>query len=107
MVEELTSSRKTRFFYYAILVAVLAVIVGLPTVFAGQSFGTNLGEFNGVASFSNGSSTFYSGSSNYVGGIYTGIRWQCVEYVRRFYVSVYGVDLGSKYRGNANTWYEN
>src|SRR5437667_583202 len=84
----------------------LIALALMPISFAAQSFGTNLGEFNGVSSFSNGSSGYYSGSSNFVSGIYTGIKWQCVEYVRRFYLTVYGVDLGSKYRGNADTWYD-
>jgi hypothetical protein len=71
------------------------------------SFGTNLGSFNGVTAFSNGSAGHYSGVSNTVNGIYTGIKWQCVEYVRRYYLIVFGMDLGSLYRGNANTWYDN
>ncbi|MBU0975990.1 CHAP domain-containing protein [Patescibacteria group bacterium] len=74
---------------------------------AGELFGSYLGEFNGVAVYSNGYAEYYSGQANYVNGIYTGIKWQCVEYVRRYYLLVYGLDLASKYLGDANTWYNN
>jgi|ERR1044071_1447028 surface antigen len=86
--------------------AILLAVLGIQRTLA-ASFGTNLGSFNGVTVFSNGSSTFYSGLSNTVNGIYTGIKWQCVEYVRRYYLVVYGANLGALYRGNANTWYDN
>ncbi len=58
---------------------------------AALPFGTSLGSFNGVVAYSNGSSTYVSPTSNYVGGKYTGIQWQCVEYVRRYYLAVYGL----------------
>ena len=45
-------------------------------------------------------------SFNYVNGIYVGIKWQCVEYIRRYYLSIYGLDLASMHRGDANTWYD-
>src|SRR5947207_3415286 len=63
-------------------VILATVIIFLPTVLAAP-FGTDLGSFNGVTVFSNGSSGYYSGLSNTLNGIYTGIKWQCVEYVRR------------------------
>jgi surface antigen len=89
------------------LCAIIGIIVFfLPSALA-ASFGTDLGSFNGVTAYSNGSSGYYSGLSNTVNGIYTGIKWQCVEYVRRYYLIVYGSNLGSLYRGNANTWYDN
>lgn len=58
-------------------------------------FGTDLGSFDGVIVKSNGTSGYYSGINHYEGGIYTGVEWQCVEYVRRFYLKKYGIDLGS------------
>src|SRR5207302_1474114 len=58
-----------------------------------QSWGTALGSFNGVTSYSNGSPGYVSNIYNYINGDYIGMEWQCVEYVRRYYYSVYGVDL--------------
>ncbi len=74
---------------------------------AAEPFGTYLGEFSGVAAYSNGNTSYYSDVSNYVNGTYTGIQWQCVEYVRRYYLLVYGIDLASMHLGDANTWYDN
>ena len=48
-----------------------------------------------------------SPSNNYLpNGLYTGMKWQCVEYVRRFYDLTYGIDL-SIFRGDAKLWYDN
>ncbi|CAF4096440.1 unnamed protein product [Rotaria sordida] len=37
-----------------------------------------------VSAYSNGNDTIISNESNYLYGIYTGMRWQCVEYARRW-----------------------
>lgn len=82
----------------------------IEDTYAAEPFGTYLGEFNDVWVFSNGSDNYYSGEPNDIDGTYTGIKWQCVEYVRRYYLLKFGVDLASKYSGehaNANTWYDN
>ena len=39
---------------------------------------------NNVIAYSNGNDSFYSGESNYFNGIYMGLKWQCVEYARRW-----------------------
>ncbi|MBP8966207.1 MAG: CHAP domain-containing protein, partial [Paludibacteraceae bacterium] len=71
-------------------------------------FGTLLGSFNGVDAYSNCNTNYYSEIHNYWGGTYTGIKWQCVEYVNRYYKIVYGLDLfGTKCFGNANSYYSN
>ncbi len=72
------------------------------------SFGTKLGTFNGVDAYSNCDADYYSGIYNYEGGTYTGIKWQCVEYVNRYYKIVYGLDLyGKGVFGHANSYYSN
>ncbi|MEA1876775.1 MAG: LpqB family beta-propeller domain-containing protein, partial [Bacteroidota bacterium] len=75
-------------------------------------FGTDLGAFNGVSAYSNCDHSCVECNNfcerrNYINDVYVGIKWQCVEYVRRYYLSVYGLDLASRHRGNANTWYAN
>ena len=47
-------------------------------------FGSLLGSYQGVNSFSNGHDHFYSRQQNYYNGLYTGIKYQCVEYARRW-----------------------
>ncbi|CAF3338162.1 unnamed protein product [Rotaria socialis] len=47
------------------------------------------GAMSGIASinvpaYSNGNDTYISNQSNYFYGVYTGMKWQCVEYARRW-----------------------
>jgi len=55
---------------------------------APQGFGLILGVNAGVTSYSNGSSLFVGGQEEQTP---TGIRWQCVEYARRWWQSQLGV----------------
>src|SRR5260370_33347898 len=77
-----------------LLVSCTAVLLAfLPVVLAQkQTWGTPLGEtFNGVQVYSNGAAAYYRCTShskdckNYVRGTYTGVKWQCVEFIRRYY----------------------
>jgi surface antigen len=86
---------------------VLASLVVLPAVLAAQPFGAYLGQFHRVAAYSNGAAIYNSNTNNFVNGIKTGLKWQCVEYVRRYFLTVFNTDLASRYTGNANTWYSN
>ena len=67
-----------------------------------SSFGTKVGSYNGVNAYSNGSVGYYSNVSNYYNGYRTGIEWQCVEYVDRYYKTIYNKNITG---GNANTYY--
>jgi surface antigen len=69
-------------------------------------FGAYLGAFNNVLVFSNGHSDYVSMKDNLVGTVNLGTKWQCVEYVRRFYLGSFGVDLSQFHRGDANTWFD-
>ncbi|HKQ58030.1 MAG TPA: CHAP domain-containing protein, partial [Candidatus Eisenbacteria bacterium] len=71
------------------LIVVLAPSVG----FASEPYGTLLGSNNGVDGFSNGSTSYISGEYNNVCGV-NGIKWQCVEYVRRWWDSELGACMG-------------
>jgi outer membrane protein assembly factor BamB len=91
-----------------IFISLSIIIIFIPfKTHAGEPFGTYLGEFNGVAVYSNNIDSYYSGAPHYVNGTYTVIEWQCVEYVRRYYFLVFGIDLSSLYTGDAQTWYDN
>jgi len=54
-------------------------------------FGKPLYSFNNVYAYSNKSSDFISDELNYYNGHFTGIKWQCVEYARRYFQSVFNV----------------
>ncbi len=54
------------------------------------SFGTQVGEYNGVIGYSNYDDDYASGEYNYTDGYNTGMKWQCVECVNRYYYVSYG-----------------
>lgn len=73
-----------------------------------EAFGTVLGNFNGAVVYSNGSTGYNSGVYNFETGINTGLKFQCVEYVNRYFKIVYALDLKSTgIYGNANSYYSN
>jgi hypothetical protein len=56
---------------------------------------TSLGGVNGTV---NNVTVYYNGGAvtelyNIVGGVNTGMKWQCVEYVNRYYLQVYGMNI--------------
>jgi len=54
-------------------------------------FDTPLYSFNNVYAYSNKSSDYNQNESNYYNGHFTGIKWQCVEYARRYLQTVFNV----------------
>jgi len=91
-----------------LFVSVLFFISLGTRIFAATSFGTYLGQFNTVAAFSNGSASYYSSISNFMAdGFYTGVKWQCVEFVRRYYYTIFNTRLSNSAAGDAGTWYPN
>jgi hypothetical protein len=90
----------------------------------GYAFGSTLGAFDGVAAFSNCTSGTISNQFNCEASpasgaaqpscsassaTYIGEMWQCVEFVRRYYLAIYGLNLAAfrQYASDANTWYAN
>lgn len=58
-------------------------------------YGTELGmAANGVKAFSNCSAKCVIFDPNKMDGVYTGIKWQCVEYARRWLLKEYGKVYG-------------
>ncbi|OMJ69881.1 hypothetical protein SteCoe_32270 [Stentor coeruleus] len=49
-------------------------------------FGTLIGSNNGVPAYSNGDCDFISDEHYYIGDVLSGLKWQCVEYARRWIV---------------------
>ncbi|NLI92469.1 MAG: CHAP domain-containing protein [Peptococcaceae bacterium] len=53
--------------------------------------GTKIDEYKGVAVYSNGSNYMSSHGLSYsIDGYYYGYKWQCVEFVKRFYFERFG-----------------
>jgi len=98
----------------SLVLIVLLLQFSFSNSFAADTFGTVVGTFNNVPAYSNCSNSCTScnnncKSYNYIDGNYIGIKWQCVEYVRRYYYIVYGLDLASLHSGDAHakTFYDN
>ncbi|KPA81479.1 trypanothione synthetase-like protein [Leptomonas pyrrhocoris] len=59
-------------------------------------YGEQQGSFRGVVACSNRDDGYFSGENNYVNSlIYTGYRYQCVEYARRFLLLTTGCIFGN------------
>jgi len=90
---------------------ILSCIVCFFTFFNCYSqdpYGTYEGEYNNVFCYSNGSTTYNSGQTNSVTinghSVSTGLKYQCVEFVQRYYAFIYGLEI-DQYFGNANSFY--
>jgi hypothetical protein len=66
------------------LVCVLLIIILIIINKIQNNFEDIIGTFNGVDSYSNKENKTNLFDDNYHNGIYTGIKWQCVEYARRY-----------------------
>ncbi len=91
-------------------------IVAIPFIFALHNltargrqvppgFGEKIGEFNGVAAYSNGrcNPKYSSGEKQYHKEYITGFKWQCCEYVVRYYKQVYNLEVRG---GDAWEWFD-
>ena len=65
----------------------------ISTSAGSASWGQEVGSFNGVTAYSNASVYYGSNQFNYLGNKNMGMKWQCVEYVTRYYYKKYGVYL--------------
>lgn len=64
-------------------------------------FNDIIGTFDGVKAYSNQGNKTNTKISNYYNYIYTGIKWQCVEFVRRYLIIKYQItfsDVVSAYQ---------
>jgi hypothetical protein len=68
-------------------------------------FGDYLSEFQGVVIHSNGYADFVSNLRSIYNGVDIGMEWQCVEFVNRYYLQIYHVNLRSYASINANDFF--
>jgi hypothetical protein len=74
-----------------ILIIILATIVIYHFINRSYQFGDIIGTFEGVEVYSNQRGETNSSDKNYYNGLYTGHKWQCVEFVRRYLIIKHGV----------------
>ena len=68
------------------------------------SHGKFVGDFNGVTAYSNGACNY--NATHTPTYIETGIEWECVEYVNRYYLEYYGIDIRGEWKGHAKDYYK-
>lgn len=61
-------------------------------------FGEPLGTVHGVTAFSNLDDSFFSGEKHFICGVYTGYKYQCVEFARRYLLVTRGCQFDQCFR---------
>jgi trypanothione synthetase/amidase len=69
-----------------VIVGIISCITDVASKEFVTPFGTELGVYDGVIGYSNGNDENISTELNFIGKIFTGLKWQCVEYARRWLV---------------------
>ena len=67
------------------------LIIFLLTKYWSYIFDDQIGEWNGVSIYSNKHYKNGENINNYYNGVFTGIKWQCVEYARRYLIIKHGI----------------
>lgn len=78
--------------------------IGQIDVLSGYTLGDTLDEFNGVVVYYNGSMGNVSGRNTTEDGYNLGLKYQCVEFVKRYYYEVYDHKMPNSY-GNAKDFF--
>ena len=89
-------------------VFVVICITVLPVIYISDvhKIGANLDSYKGVAIYYNGIIYTQSQGKNYSdSGYYYGYKWQCVEYIKRFYYQTKGHEMPDVF-GNAKDFFD-
>jgi len=76
-----------------IKILICFVIVSIYSTSFADPWGTYLGTYNSVNVYSNGTGGYVSNEYNFINGTNTGMKWQCVEYVNRYYLLIYNKNI--------------
>ncbi|MEI6789921.1 MAG: CHAP domain-containing protein [Myxococcaceae bacterium] len=80
-------------------------LIHIPLVGAAKGYGTLLGSANGVEAYSNQDPSHVSKEPSYTkDNVYSGMKWQCVEYSRRYMQQKSGFTFSDVY-GAHNIWH--
>lgn len=80
----------TSFLSTVILIIFLIIIIMLKKYWS-YIFDDQIGDWNGVSVYSNKHYENDETIKNYYNGVFTGIKWQCVEYARRYLIITRGI----------------
>ncbi len=94
-----------------IVLAILFVLIGLTILsyhydvpFQMYSIGQEVDQLNDIPVYYNGPSPSVHGENISDKGYYLGVKWQCVEFVRRYYYQHFNHEMPSS-RGNAKDYF--
>ena len=91
----MTLAKNTNILLIFAIIVILIIFLIYKYVTGYYKFGDKIGSFNGVDAYSNQRDQTNSLDSNYYNGIYTGEKWQCVEFVRRYLITKQGVTFSN------------
>lgn len=69
----------------------IGLLIFILTKYWSYIFDDQIGDFNGVSIYSNKRNENGENKKNYYNGVFTGIKWQCVEYARRYLIIKHGI----------------
>jgi hypothetical protein len=81
----------TSFLPNLLTIPIFLIIIFILTKYWSYIFDDQIGDWNGVSIYSNKRYKNGGNIKNYYNGIYTGIKWQCVEYARRYLIIKHGI----------------
>lgn len=87
----MTLAKNTNILLIFAIIVILIIFLIYKYVTGYYKFGDKIGTFNGVDAYSNQRDQTNSLDSNYYNGIYTGQKWQCVEFARRYLIINEGI----------------
>ena len=87
----MTLAKNTNILLIFAIIVILIIFLIYKYVTGYYKFGDKIGSFNGVDAYSNQRDQTNSLDSNYYNGIYTGEKWQCVEFARRYLIINEGI----------------
>ena len=87
-------TQKTIFVFIFVFVFLALALLFYYFYTSVKKFGTIIGTYNGVSAYSNQKGQTKCSDANYFNGVYTGMKWQCVEYARRYLQTTRGITFG-------------
>lgn len=90
----MTLAKYKKIIFIIILIIVTTIIIYKFTR-SQDKFGDIIGTFDGVNSYSNQRGETNSSELNYYNGICTGVKWQCVEFARRYLIIKEGITFSN------------
>ena len=88
-----------------ILLIIGFILVGKTTIFSGYTFGEKIDSLNGVNVYYNGSFSNVKGRHLTKDGYNLGLKYQCVEFVKRYYYEALNHKMPNSY-GHAKDFFD-